>query len=456
MNEQLFRLPFEEKISKCLQYDTDVIIDVCIKHTTRLRFYHNAVCKYLARQEKLLTRLGEVVIALDVNQLRDISIDPVAQILKVLFQHELRSVCFTNCKVEKKESVETLLKTINVDHTVRYSNECNNVVFFAEKEQCCEKERDDVSNNELFFIGQNNLKENNDQCCASSSSYLLNTGSDSSKSAADNLEEAFFFSDEGHDTDDELFEDIFSFRHFEQESPVCRGQLTSLHKQKFFPSSKLRPFCLTELKISSWSLLNDTVETFAQELRRCVYLRTLSLFDVGDSLAMYKIIESMKELVLYGSLQDLTFDNYNLTAEHFDLFCDMISSTCEECKVISQKGLNSLNVSAHGPLSLEKFGEVIKTCSFCEIHDINDHLLMTSNLVFNMNSSTDTSKCSNITRGIESLEFSFLVKHDTFTKFSRSLLRNRTLKCISLPDCELYNEDVCFICDCISGNHFTH
>jgi hypothetical protein len=261
-------------------------------------------------------------------------------------------------------------------------------------------------------------------------------------------------------------------------------------------SNQIHPHCLTELKLSSCLMDNTSLNVLSEELIFFLSLHSLALCDVGFCYfpAMSDLIRSIKELVIHGSLRHLVFENGSLNY-HVNMFYDMLILSCERCQLTDAcKGLSLLRLVGGVVINMDTLGEKLRSCSFCEETssacrrpsgiwfetkrdntfysackflnkgvlnccdnsgfknvDGNSSKLPVKNedLVVNYEADVQpkpvrnnlarrvdaaSSKHQYITTGIQNLHFSFRNIHrESATVLASSLLRNRSLRRISLP-----------------------
>ena len=556
----------------------DDMLHLCIKHLTgSLRLPFNATCLYLASHENILTKLSSVLEHVEVDQLRDCSVEALSHILDVLLNNKLKSFSLSNCKVENEEKLRVLLKTLAKSQLLSSHEKCpltqcklsdeDDFTNVNDARKC--NERADFTKHDIGVKSEVKFDENLEKHCetlkAVDSEDFCSSTFKSSLSDIKGIVNDSLYNDlgvhikegntvscteESYDnfsrvckgdqekcsdirdvrTEDDLYDDIFA-RHGElqdvcsQESnPASTSTLESspeMIQNRWWKERKLKscynpihPHCLTELKLSSCLNDNSSLKVFSEELVYFLNLRSLSLCDIGLCFfpAMNDLAMTIKELVVRGSLRYLNFENnsfWSLQFPQINMFYNMLIVSCERCQLTdSHKGLWSLRLVGRFDFNMDKLGAILKTCSFCEdrvsaersdagiwfkikdksfyctpkclkkgvlesrnssepsknvecnleelpvVCNKDDSDVQTNSFQSNLVRKTDTasSKHQYICTGIESLYLSFLgVKHGCATVFANSLLRNRSLRSISLPSCGMTTEDISNIFNCISG-----
>ncbi|XP_028413512.1 uncharacterized protein LOC114536344 [Dendronephthya gigantea] len=414
-------------------------LDLCIKHLTRIRISHNTTCIYLSQSPHLLMKLAFVLEKVEMNQLQDRSVAALIQILDVLLPNKLKSFSLSNCKVEHTENLKTLLKALA-------------------KSQSLETHRS-------LLVDKNDPTPVVSDCGACFSG---------------NQKSHFLRQSSLSDTCQEIpYVNTITMA----SSSSMRTSKEVLRKREI-TLNQLRPNCLTDLKLSSCLMDSKSLRVFSEELVHFVSLLSLELCDVGLRFVpeMNKVLTSVNELVIHGSLRYLVFENESLSWQ-MEMFCDMLMSSCENCRSTeTHKGLWSLRLVGGFIFNIGSFGKMLETCSFCEergfAHKNSEILLMEDRLHSLIDTGADmvlplypgcsplvghrekneqaiflSSRRQYITSGIESLYLSF---HDisggSGKELANSLLHNRSLRNISLPSCGLKTDDISCIFDSIAGN----
>lgn len=532
LNKELFRQPNGCTVSTVPPLDINDVLRLCMKHLAgSLRVRLNTTCLYLASHENILTKLSSVLEHIEMDQLRDCSVEALSHILDVLLNHKLKSFSLSNCKVENEENLRVLLKTLaksglSGSHAKCQLTQCklsdeDDSTIVNEYRMC--NDRADFTKEDAGVKSEakfdENLEENckklkaveSEDCCSSTfksdSSSIKGIVSDNlyndlsvhikegntvlcTEESYDNFSRVFEGDQEKctdiNDvrTEDDLYEDIFA-RYGElqdvcsQESnPASTRTLETspeIIQKPWWKERKLKScyspihvHCLTELKLSS--CLNDnnsSLKVFSEELVHFLNLRSLSLCDVGLCYfpAMNDLTTTIKELVIRGSLRYLVFENDSFGFLEFprtNMFYSMLVMSCERCHLTdTHKGLWSLRLVGSFVSDVDKLGAILRTCSFCEEQVLADRSdagynpnVQSNSFQSNLVRKTDTasSKHQYIRTGIESLYLNFRgMKHERTTVLASSLLRNRSLRSISLPSCGMKTEDISNIFNCISG-----
>ena len=549
------------------------VFDLCMKHLTRIRVRHNT-CLYLAQHQDILTKLAPVVEHVEMEQLRNDSVEALIHLLDVFLHNKLKSFALSNCKVESEDKLRALLKALSKSQSLddtrltrcKISDEDDDLIteYKLYDYAKCDRSRmatqcvvmnklpvqrgkcSDLKSTELFVKNErkhSTCKNINmiDELSCSSTSKCDTSHSDTSVN--DNLYDDLDVDKEENNpnlmsdrnlntlsqsneknhadnsclrTEDDLYEDIFSksteLQETVQENVAAASErIDSLRKpleierKLQLTSNQIHPHRLTELRLSSCLMENTSVKVFSEQLIFFLSLRSLALCEVGLCTfpAMGDLIRRIRELVIHGSLRHLVFENESLTFLHSDMFCDMLVLSCERCQSTdTNTGLSSLRLVGGVILNMDSLGEKLRTCSFCEEQMIScrarggvwfktkDNALYSACKCINkgvlkccrdsrlLSKRVDrtlpkppvackqeeneakivdyepavSSKHQYITTGIESLDFSFHnMKPESATVLASSLLRNRSLRSISLPSCGLKTVDICNIFDCISG-----
>ena len=540
------------------------LLDICMKHIVTIRVSYNKTCIYLAEHANVLTKLATVIENVEIEQLRDSSVQALIHILYVLLNNKLKSFSLSNCKVENVERLRDIIKalaksqSLDITHCFQrkftavkdqstIANDCKKCLYGA----CLPAERSTkifttldsvLTNRENLKLGNSSfqkMKTIDDsyssifKCDVSDTETSLNDYFLTDKNNLNGYEEDNALSDFELDenainvshkyearhgdvveTDDDLYEDIFSKNAelqdgcHEYDAATITIDSSLMHKpsgiKHELTSTQFRPHCLTELKLSSCLYDNISLQVFSEELIFFLGLQSLALFDIGLSHfpAMNDLIATIKKLVVDGSLRHLVFENQYLKSNHQEMFYNMLILSCERCKLrYSHKGLWSLRLVDNSSPHVGKLGEILRTCSYCEeevfAHCATDGIwfktkdskfcsackclnrgvlkcwmcnsgIVSKNVdcatqealvVSSMDSDSDVcpsndfiSKHQYITTGIENLHLSFdKMTSCHATVLASSLLRNRCLRSLSLPSCGLKTRDICNIFDGISG-----
>lgn len=542
---------------------TDVV-DLCLRHLSRLRSRAQKYCYYLIQHEEILIKLATVIEHYEINWLHDEDVENLTAVLHAFLKNKLKSFSLSSYQTDNEECLRTLLKALAKSHGTDNFRQyekygCKEFCSRTEEQntkddkECLTQSKDSVigidsvNDNRQFnkeadhmrkhttkedtilkskpFLSEN-LKEHiacfsieNQKChsslsrCDSSTSDMgnniilhndLKTNTLMSKLEKDKQDdEELYHSYSDSTTEDYLYEDIFS-RHNESQDGCCENDGTridssslgksSVKRELDLTSHQIHSHCLSELRLFSCLMDNKSLKVFSEELLCFVGLQSLTLCDVGmcSFPAMYDLISSIKELVTHCSLQRLGFENCSLTFDHANMFYDLLVLSCKNCGS-TNKGLLRLGLVGDADLSLDRLGEQLSTCSFCEksvpvcgkpgriffsaceclkggfkrcdksalcslcnqsetlevghgeVDPLQNNVMMTTE-------SSSSSKRSYITSGLQSLHLSGLrLERLNSTVFASSLLRNRSLRSISLPSCGLMTQDIASIFDCISG-----
>ena len=499
------------------------ILNLSIKHLSTIRVRHNT-CVYLVHHQDLLMRLAPVVERLEVQLVRDQGVEPLTRLLDILLNNKLKSLLLLDCNLEDKDSLRALLKALAKSQSLDHNQTCmttesvmkklpektlfDNGVYFSTSQ--CETSRINDSNN--FYNDVDPVgKQGNTFTSVSESNPRITIRPSEEERCAD------------LGAEDELYDEIFSTRTELEEKPPetldCFIKPRELEQKPQLMFNQVHPNHLTELKLSSCRIINSCVEVLSEELTSFRSLSSLTVSEVRSCSCptINYLISSIKELVIHGSLRHLVFeygfDVDILTFSHkLDMFCDMLMLSCEKCQR-TRKGLSSLRVVGGFAISdsMDRFGEKLRTCSFCEkevfacrtaagiwfktkdntFHSacecLNRGVLeccstkdvdcdlpkspvpcrLKKNDMKEVHHDSDAQSSSSesvparreclssnhqyITSGIESLYYNFYTDGGA-SVLASSLLRNRTLRRISLPRCGLESVDISDIFDCISGN----
>ena len=495
-----------------IQDYTNDELNLSIKHLSRIRVQHNT-CVYLAQHHDLLTKLAPVVCHLETELLRDQSVESLTCILDVLLKNKLQSFLLSNCKVENKDKLRALLKALTKSQSLDQT--CLTTLSVIKElpvKMIKHDDKDDVNavnkqeNTCTLFLDNDLITV----CQGEEERYADN----SFLGDEDELYEDIF----SKRTELQEMPPESSASKNRIYCSVCRREPWGKEQIPLLVSNQIHSNCLTELKLFSCLMNDTSVKIFSEELTFFRSLRSLVLCEVGlfSFPSMNCLICSIKELAIHGSLRHLVFENEYLTIKHLGMFYDMLMLSCERCQPTNIcKGLSCLRLVGGVVLNMDRLGAKLRTCSFCEepvfacrttagiwfktedntfysackclnrgvlecCDTIDFHLPRKSSVVstldekdivkevgrdFHAQSGSSENNIAErapvfsnhqyITCGIESLNFSFRnTKLECATVLASSLLRNRSLRKISLPSCRLTMQDISNIFDCISGCDF--
>ncbi|XP_028404448.1 uncharacterized protein LOC114527059 [Dendronephthya gigantea] len=460
-------------------------LDLCIKHLTRIRISHNTTCIYLSQSPHLLMKLAFVLEKVEMSQLQDRSVAALIQILDVLLPNKLKSFSLSNCKVEHTENLKTLLKALAKSQSLETHRSLlvdkNDPTVVSDCGAC-------FSGNQKSHLNQSEMISNDATGGFYSGTEIINdnqenhTPSNTAQSTEDNLYDEGVFLRQSSLSD--TCQEIPYVNTITMASSSSMRTSKEVLRKREITLNQLRPNCLTDLKLSSCLMDSKSLRVFSEELVHFVSLLSLELCDIGLRFVpeMNKVLTSVNELVINGSLRYLVFENESLSWQ-MEMFCDMLMSSCENCRSTeTHKGLWSLRLVGGFIFNIGSFGKMLETCSFCEergfAHKNSEILLMEDRLHSLIDQCADmvlplypgcsplvghrekneqaislSSRRQYITSGIESLYLSFHDISGTSGKeLANSLLHNRSLRNISLPSCGLKTDDISCIFDSIAGN----
>ena len=491
---------------------TNDVVNLSMKHLSRIRVQHNT-CVYLSQCHDLLTKLAAVVCHLETELLRDQSVESLTCILDVLLKNKLQSFSLSNCKVEDKDRLRALLKALTKTPSRDQTCLTTQSVIKELPVKTIKHDVNTVNEQENTFT----LFINNDLITVCQSEEERHADS-SSLGDVDELYEDIFSKrtglqeilPESNGSKNRMYCSVCRREPWEKEQ-IPQLMFTQIHSNYL---TELRLFsCL--MNDSSVKIFSEEL-TFFRSLRSLVLCEVGFFSFPSMNCLIYSIKKlvihgSLRHLVFeneYLSVKHLGmfYDMLLLSCERCQqtnigkgLSCLRLMggvvlnmdglaaklrtcSFCEEavfacrttagiwfktedntfysaCKCLNRGVLECYDTTDFN-CNLPRKSSVVSTLDEKDVKDVKevDHDSDAQSSSSEHNIAKRTSVFLNhqyITSGIESLNFSFpYMEPECATALASSLLRNRSLRKISLPSCRLTTQDISNIFDCISGKGF--